>query len=244
MTVLFQPLTDFVLGKYFANEAAYAEMFTRFGMSPFPASKDLGRPTKTWNAPPTATYKWGGEERRGFLTVVEGGSVAVIDQTGAGEQFKWSTPIVPPQLGQLLTNFQHDFYVEYRDHADYAQGIPLLTPTDWGGRVSDSSWMAEMNFAAVGPPGRHLPPIDQGRLMSYGMRFKPGSTAKRLEDVEVFLIEAYRREFKPPVAVAKPAGEYQYDYAALARLAMTALMANGPNATAGQAIRDAAEARK
>lgn len=242
MAVLFQPLTDFVLGKYFANEAAYAEMFTNFGMSPFPAPKNSLAALKTWNAPPSATHKWGGEDRPGFLTLVEGNSVNVFDQPGMGEQYKWTTPIVPPKLGQLLTNAQAQFYVDYRAHEDFAQGIPLLGKPTWDS--SRAEWLATMNFDDTNGFGRHLPPLDQGRLMSYGMRFKPGSTQKRLEDVEVFLIEQYRREFKPPAAVAKPAGEYQYDAATLAQQSMFVLITDKSMADKGAEIRKMAEARK
>ena len=242
---MFQPITDFVLGKYFANEAAYVKIFTDIGMSPFPAPKNELAPTKTWNAPASAMHKWGGVDRPGFLTVVEGASVRVVDQGGKGEQFTWSTPIVPANLGQLLTNAQHDFYAEYRHHEDYAQGIPLLARPTWDNHWLNADWLATMNFAPVTPEaGRHLPPIDQGRLMSYGMRFRPGSTAKRLEDVEVFLIEAYRKAFKPPVAQPKPVGEYKYSNLSLATQAMMALMAGGPTDAAGQAIRKLAEERE
>lgn len=243
MSVLFQPIADFVLGKYFADEAAFAKMFTDFGMSPFPAPKNDQAATKAWNAPASALHKWGGLDRPGFLTIAEGKSVKVVDQAGRGEQYVWSTPIVPPQLGQLLTNAQHDFYVEYRHHADYQQGIPLLERAAWDTALISAEWLATMNFATKDGE-RHLPPIDQPRLMSYGMRFKPGSTEKRLEDVEVFLIEAYRREFKPPAPPAVVVGEYQYDDVTVATMAMSALFTSGTLAEKGAAIRKAAEARK
>lgn len=243
MGVLFQPITDFVLGKYFANEAAFAKMFTDFGMSPFPAPKNDQAATKTWNAPASALHKWGGLDQPGFLTIAEGKSVKVVDQPGKGEQHTWSTPIVPPQLGQLLTNAQHDFYVEYRHHADYQQGIPLLERAAWDTAFISAEWLATMNFATKDGE-RHLPPIDQPRLMSYGMRFRPGSTAKRLEDVEVFLIEAYRREFKPPAPPAVVVGEYMYSESDLAKKAMVALMTDGPTEAAGRVIRDLATALK
>lgn len=243
MAVKFQPLTDFVLGKYFADEAAFVKMFSDIGMSPFPAPKDDAAPTKTWNAPANGSYKWGGEDRPGYLTVVEGHSVKVIDQSGRGEQHTWTTPIVPPQLGQLLTNAQHDFYVEYRHHADYEQGIPLLGVANWYNSWATPERLAAMNFSSkLG--WRHLPPLDHGKLMSYGMRFRPGSTAKRLEDVEVFLIEDYRREFKPPAAQPKPVGEYKYDEQTLAKECMMALAMSGLTVQAGRVIRDLAEARK
>lgn len=243
MAVKFQPLTDFVLGKYFADEAAFANEFLKMGFSPFPAPKEDAAATKTWNAPGNGSYKWGGEDRPGYLTVVEGQSVKVSDQAGKGEQHTWTTPIVPPQLGQLLTNAQHDFYVEYRHHADYEQGIPLLAVANWYNSWATPERLATMNFSTT-LGWRHLPPVDHGKLMSYGMRFKPGSTAKRLEDVEVFLIEAYRREFKPPAAQPKPVGEYANDDATLAALAMNALFMGWTMAEKGAAIRKAAEQRK
>jgi len=236
---MFQPITNFTLGAYFADEAAYAKVFTDAGQAPFPGHKDSGLPTKTWSAPQNQTYKWGGLDKPGYLVVAEGQSVQVVDQKGGGEQFVFTTPIVPPELGQLLTNFQHDFYVEYRNHPDYSQGIPLLAVVQWSGE-----WLTRLNFAPVGAHGRVMPPINQGKLMNWGMRFKPGSTQKRLEDVEVFPIEQYRAQFKPPSAQPKPAGEYTYSNAALAAAAMGVLFAEGTNDAKGAAIRALAEARK
>ena len=241
MAVKFQPLTDFVLGKYFADEAAFAKVFADMGFSPFPAHRDDTIATKTWNAPPTATYKWGGEDRAGFVIVDEGKSVKVIDQPGKGEQYTWTTPIVPFELGQLLTNAQAQFYVDYRNHPDYEQGIPRLSAPVYLGE--HPSWLATMNFSTA-RGARFAPPLDHGKLMSYGMRFTPGSTAKRMEDVEVFLIEDYRREFKPPAAQPKPVGEYKHDDATVATMAMSALFTSGTLAEKGAAIRKAAEERK
>lgn len=238
---MFQPITDFTFGKYFANEAAYAKMFTDFGMSPFPAPKNVSKPTKTWNAPPNGTFKWGNVDTPGYLVVAEGRSVSVVDQKGAGEQVTWSTAIVPPALGQLLTNFQHEFYVEYRHHEDYQQGIPCFQ-VDYVGAGAD--WLAEMNFSLASGLLRFLPPIDQSRLMNWGMRFKPGSTQKRMEDIEVFPIEQYRLKFKPPAPTAKPLGDYQYDDAGLAAQAMQIMFGANSLAAKGAAIRKLAEARK
>jgi len=243
---MFEPITKFasVHGRYYATEADLVTDLVRNGFQVSPQAKDGGRLRKTWLGAP-GTHLDNGTPKPGLLVVAEGQSVIVEDQAGKGEQLTWSTPIVPFRLTRYLTPQQHDFFVEYRHHEDYKQGIPVLEPAYTS---MDLGWWSWINYGRGGTDNplavgeRWLPPI--GVPAGWAWRWKPGSTSMRMEDVEVFPMEQYRRQFNPPVAQPKPAGEYKYSDGELGQGAMNILFGSGDVPSKGRQIRALAEERK
>lgn len=243
---MFEPIIKYAMihGRYYATETELVADLQRAGFQISPQMKDPHRPRKTWLGSP-GQHLDNGTPKPGVLIVAEGKSVMVEDEAGKGEQFTWSTPIVPYGLARYITPQQHDFFVEYRHHEDYQRGIPVLAPAY---ASNDAEWWAYINYGAgsVSDPlavaNRWLPPV--GVPAGWAWRWKPGSTGMRMEDVEVFPMEQYRRQFKPPVAQPKPAGEYKYTDAELGQGAMNVLFGSGDVASKGRAIRALAEERK
>ena len=237
MPGLFAPLTEFVNGTYFADEAAYAYAFTRLGQSPFPAKKTPGAPTKTWVANAAAAYHDdNGTQKPGFLILAEGRSVVVVDKAGQIDHLSYTTPIVPFEAARFMSPMQQQFYVRYREHEFFRAGFPFLQVAPY---AADQAWLNDVNYATGS--GVLAPPVSVPGNMA--MRWRPGASGRGLADVEVFDIEQFFREYKPPVPGVVQTLPFTFTEEQLVDQVFALLMSGRTKAAIGADIRTLASKR-